>query len=657
MASSNTNRAAIWLFLGAILIGGVTAAYLYTKKQEMAGGGETAVSGQVGDVASKLDSGDAGSQSGDAETGNGQPAADGNVALPRFDVLRVEKDGSTVVAGSAPGGSMVRLLANGQEIAQGKASPAGDFAIVLDQPLAAGDYELKLEATDFAGNPVVSSETGVVSVPAQGGELLAMVTEEGKASRVMQVPEASASKSGEVASQAPSAPAAGAPTDGKAPEGETAEGKPMETAKLGQEGESDGSVKTAPMPESGGADAGVEPVMVQAVDVEGSTMFIAGSGAPGRDVNIYLDDAYLGTTQVSAGGTFLLETSKALNAGTYTIRADMLALDGAKVERRASVQLQHQLPEQTAEAATQPMAEKPAEPMEVAEAGKATGTAPAATQTESVAQTAPPADAGSAAELDSANAQSEPVADTAPVTAMAGEETKPAKTGAAPEQSTEQMPAVETPANDLPVVQPAETAAPAAEMAMKESPEKESAIAQKSAETGGSDALQADQPIAERKQVEMAANIDAKPGEQEQQEAQPEKQVATGGTDMAKPAEPMQQDVASQQAESGSAEMTKPAEPMQQDAAAQQQPQGGGAADISERMAANSEDATPVIKTGASVIIRRGDNLWRISRRMLGRGIRYTVIYEANRDQISDPDLIFPGQVFDVPGGKEAGNG
>jgi nucleoid-associated protein YgaU len=54
--------------------------------------------------------------------------------------------------------------------------------------------------------------------------------------------------------------------------------------------------------------------------------------------------------------------------------------------------------------------------------------------------------------------------------------------------------------------------------------------------------------------------------------------------------------------------------------------------------------------TGASVIIRRGDNLWRISRRMLGKGVRYTTIYEANRDQIQDPSLIYPGQVFKVPG-------
>ncbi|WP_204270903.1 LysM peptidoglycan-binding domain-containing protein, partial [Escherichia coli] len=44
--------------------------------------------------------------------------------------------------------------------------------------------------------------------------------------------------------------------------------------------------------------------------------------------------------------------------------------------------------------------------------------------------------------------------------------------------------------------------------------------------------------------------------------------------------------------------------------------------------------------------IARGDNLWQISRRVYGRGTRYTVIYDANQDQIRDPDRIYPGQIF-----------
>ncbi|MBI1234637.1 MAG: LysM peptidoglycan-binding domain-containing protein [Alphaproteobacteria bacterium] len=61
-----------------------------------------------------------------------------------------------------------------------------------------------------------------------------------------------------------------------------------------------------------------------------------------------------------------------------------------------------------------------------------------------------------------------------------------------------------------------------------------------------------------------------------------------------------------------------------------------------------------------SVIVQPGNSLWRIARRIYGEGIQYTVIYEANADQIRDPDVIYPGQVFSTPpqgdGGPETDN-
>ena len=54
----------------------------------------------------------------------------------------------------------------------------------------------------------------------------------------------------------------------------------------------------------------------------------------------------------------------------------------------------------------------------------------------------------------------------------------------------------------------------------------------------------------------------------------------------------------------------------------------------------------PSIDTAA---VRGGDNLWNISRSTYGQGIQYSRIYDANRDQIRDPDLIFPGQIFVLP--------
>ena len=51
----------------------------------------------------------------------------------------------------------------------------------------------------------------------------------------------------------------------------------------------------------------------------------------------------------------------------------------------------------------------------------------------------------------------------------------------------------------------------------------------------------------------------------------------------------------------------------------------------------------------SAVVVQPGNSLWRISRRVYGEGVRYSVIYQANQDQIGDPDLIYPGQIFMVP--------
>lgn len=50
-----------------------------------------------------------------------------------------------------------------------------------------------------------------------------------------------------------------------------------------------------------------------------------------------------------------------------------------------------------------------------------------------------------------------------------------------------------------------------------------------------------------------------------------------------------------------------------------------------------------------AVVVLPGNNLWTLARRLYGEGVQYTVIYEANHDEIRDPDLIYPGQIFMLP--------
>ena len=54
------------------------------------------------------------------------------------------------------------------------------------------------------------------------------------------------------------------------------------------------------------------------------------------------------------------------------------------------------------------------------------------------------------------------------------------------------------------------------------------------------------------------------------------------------------------------------------------------------------------------IIVEDGNSLWRIARKTLGGGILYAEIYKYNKKKIKDPNLIFPGQVFNIPNFRKA---
>jgi nucleoid-associated protein YgaU len=82
-----------------------------------------------------------------------------------------------------------------------------------------------------------------------------------------------------------------------------------------------------------------------------------------------------------------------------------------------------------------------------------------------------------------------------------------------------------------------------------------------------------------------------------------------------------------------------------QDVAVSQLPRATAAALLSDG-GSSRPVAEPKITT---TVVSRGDSLWRISRVTYGAGTRYAVVYKANRDQIRDPNRIYPGQIFVLP--------
>jgi nucleoid-associated protein YgaU len=64
---------------------------------------------------------------------------------------------------------------------------------------------------------------------------------------------------------------------------------------------------------------------------------------------------------------------------------------------------------------------------------------------------------------------------------------------------------------------------------------------------------------------------------------------------------------------------------------------------IKARDLAKGQDGSPLI------VVNKGDMLWRIAYHQLGEGIKYVDIVRRNEQDIINPDLIYPKQIFAVP--------
>jgi nucleoid-associated protein YgaU len=100
----------------------------------------------------------------------------------------------------------------------------------------------------------------------------------------------------------------------------------------------------------------------------------------------------------------------------------------------------------------------------------------------------------------------------------------------------------------------------------------------------------------------------------------------------------------------GSSQTHQPFQPplqiaKRQDIAVSQLPHATAATPLSD----GGSPSAVVVPKIATTVVSRGDSLWRISRVTYGAGIRYAVVYKANRDQIRNPNRIYPGQIFVLP--------
>ncbi|NSZ62426.1 LysM peptidoglycan-binding domain-containing protein [Agrobacterium tumefaciens] len=475
-----------------------------------------------------------GTDDGAAQPQPAAPAADAAQATsgaPTFDVLRVEPDGSAVVAGKAQPGSKLEILSNGKVIAQTTIDGSGDFAAVFDNPLPPGDHELVLRSTDASGKATQSEEVATVSVPnGKAGELLAMVSKPGEASRVLAMPEAapSALQPPQAAQPGQSATAAATATPA------TAVGTPAPSA------------AAAPL---------TSTVQVTAVEFEGSKIFVAGSAPAASSVRALVDDKEIGKSTTEASGHFVIEGNVDLSVGSHIITVEELNADGT-VKVRVRV------------------------PFERPQTDQATVAMQAPSATPSVATTTAPAENQSTA---SDRAAFEKLrTDVAKAFGILSNLYK--------DQAT-------------PALDQAIAGRSAVVIGLKSLSEFRTAAGTEPSFTAFAGDIAA-------KARQLLTSVEAWPND-----------VAGIGKGIATLASRL-------------ADLHIIAPP----APAPQAPAGP-----------QTFEQPPLAESQNSVIIRRGDTLWQISRRVYGQGVRYTTIYLANEDQIKNPDLIEPGQIFGVP--------
>lgn len=481
-----------------------------------------------------------------AASGTPVPAADWTV--PGFDLLRVEPDGSTVIAGRAEPGTKLEILSGDTVVGTADVNATGDFAAVFDKPLAAGDHQLTLRSVGAGGVSKMSDEVATISVPKDpGGQLLAMVSKPGEASRLITTPKAE-----ETPAQAAAKPTA-----------------PPDTA---------AAVSDAPATPNG-----VPGLQVTAVEIEGTTMFVAGNAKPGALVRIYADDKLLGEVKADDSGHFVIDGAIELSVGSHIIRADMMNDDASKVAMRAAVPFDRPAGAQVAAIASAPadtanngldgLKAEAAKALALLKGLYADGKQPTAEQL-AAARSATEFALQSLAEFKPADSFDPGLA------AAANGASKAAREALAILKSSPQDSAGVGAALD----KVDRVIAPALPQQANGTAETASAKAEPSTEADQTSAV-------------VPPKADAR---------------------KAAPAEPATKEIAA----------TAPVEAQQQPTTIQQ---------------------APLKESKNTVIIRRGDTLWQISRRVYGAGLRYTTIYLANREQIGNPDLIQPGQVFGVP--------
>lgn len=534
--------------------------------------------------------------------------------VPSFDVVRVERDGSAVIAGRAEPGATVHLQAEGKSLGSAKASRRGEFVIIPDAPIPAGSSALSLKSELPDGKIVGSKQVVTVAVAGANSDA------ETKVAVVTPVPTTAAPAAGASTEQVAKSPTPAAQpavsTEQKvAAAPNVAASNPTATVKMpkSEMASNTGAVTTANAPvvatTPGKSDGLAETQTAVIIDnqtgettrtVTSNVAEVAKSAMPAPSAS---QPAQEGTTTLTQGSA---PASNAVTATQPTTQATTQAATAPTKAAEMKVASAPQTPTAQTSAAVKA-------PTTQAAAGQASGT--------STPKTAAP----QVATVQSQQETSSSVAKADVVTNSQGNSAAP-----------ETIVAAVAPATNAPVAAP-EAAAPAAPLVVISEPGRPSRVLQGAKSKPKTPVTFETVDYDDEGQIILAG------------------QVAPGADVRAYLGAAHLGDAKASADGQWVLRTTRDIDPGVYQLRVDKIDVGGQVlARVTAPFERASPDAVARVRASGEVIIQPGDNLWNISRAIYGTGTQYTVIYDANRNQISEADLIFPGQVFMTPGAPDA---
>jgi nucleoid-associated protein YgaU len=296
--------------------------------------------------------------------------------IPTWDVIRIDPDGTGTLAGRAAPGASVTLLQNGKAVANTQVNGAGEWVIILDQPLEKGESALTLLArlpkAEDNKPPVEGKQTVALSLPQKQGDAflvsvlepdqpIAILAQKGSVSNEATEPdnarafeEAQQTKQNikESRSEGDILPEALDASQLKTVENEYDTDNKFTKANATVPAEDTLSAAEKTEPAERGQAALPSSPRITAVEIEDDRLYIAGTSKPEATLKLYLNDTLEREFQAGPEGAWLFSRDNAPDPGEYAIRLDVMGADGQSVDNRAEVMFRHEWDEKIASSGT-----------------------------------------------------------------------------------------------------------------------------------------------------------------------------------------------------------------------------------------------------------------------------------------------------------------